>query len=67
MSQGPVIECVRQGLENEPVLVIDGFATAPEDLIEDASFLAFSEHGAQYPGLGDASARALSRGDRRNL
>lgn len=41
----------RHGEEQEPVVVIDGFADAPERLVADAGFLSFRPIGEHYPGV----------------
>jgi len=53
------IRIERQGLEAEPVVVIDGFAPDPARLIDDASFLRFRPMGEHYPGVRAAVPMAL--------
>lgn len=51
MHAGWSVSVVTQGLEAQPVVVIDGFAPEPEALVEDASYLAFRSMGEHYPGI----------------
>ena len=51
----------RHGVEQQPVVVIDGFAPAPERFVDDASFLAFAPRGEHYPGIRAAVPDALLR------
>lgn len=39
------------GEEKQPIVVFDGFASSPEDLIEDAAMLSYGRIGEHYPGL----------------
>ena len=48
---GPKISIVTQGDEQEPVIRIDGFAPAPERLLDDAAMLSFTPSFAHYPGV----------------
>ena len=41
----------RHGAEAQPVVVIDGFAPAPEHFRDDAEFLSFRPIGEHYPGV----------------
>jgi hypothetical protein len=41
----------RHGAEQQPVVVIDGFAPAPERFLDDAEFLSFRPIGEHYPGV----------------
>lgn len=45
------IEVRRYGDEQQPVIVIDGFAPAPERFVDDAGFLSFVPMGEFYPGI----------------
>lgn len=47
----PKISIVTQGDEREPVMRIDGFAPAPERLLDDAAMLSFRPSFAHYPGV----------------
>ena len=51
----------RHGVERQPVVVIDGFAAAPAQFVDDASFLAFAPRGAHYPGIRAKTPNALLR------
>ena len=51
----------RHGVERQPVVVIDGFAAAPERFVDDASFLAFAPRGEHYPGIRAEVPDALLR------
>lgn len=44
------VEVIRHGDEQQPVVVIDGFAEASR-FVEDAEFLAFRPIGPHYPGV----------------
>jgi len=52
---------VRQGVEAQPVVVIDGFAPAAERFVDDASFLSFAPMGEHYPGVRARVPDALLR------
>jgi hypothetical protein len=41
----------RHGAEAQPVVVVDGFAPAPERFVDDAEFLSFRPIGEHYPGV----------------
>ena len=41
----------RHGTEQQPVVVIDGFAPAPDRFLDDAEFLSFRPIGEHYPGV----------------
>lgn len=45
------LSVVRQGAEDQPVVVIDGFAPDPQRLRDDAGFLSFRSMGEHYPGI----------------
>jgi len=45
------LQIVRQGEEQEPVVVIDRFAADPDRFIGNAEFLAFQPIGPHYPGI----------------
>lgn len=45
------VEIHRHGNEQEPVVVIDGFAPDPGRFIDDAAFLSFKPIGPHYPGV----------------
>ncbi len=51
----------RHGREAQPVVVIDGFAPAPERFVDDAAFLAFTAMGEHYPGVRARVPDALLR------
>lgn len=39
------------GQERQSIVIFDGFAPSPEDLIEDAAMLSYGRIGEHYPGL----------------
>jgi hypothetical protein len=47
----PTITIHRQGLEGQPVIVVDDFASEPDRLIDDAEMLHFLPIGDYYPGV----------------
>ena len=51
MSDGWRVSVARHGDEAQPVIVIDGFAAAPDRFIDDAAFLGFAPMGEHYPGI----------------
>lgn len=51
IGAGWSVSVVRQGREDQPVVVIDGFAPDPDRLVEDAGFLSFRRMGEHYPGI----------------
>lgn len=42
---------IYQGIERQPVIVIDDFVADPDMLIEDAAMLAYQPMGEHYPGV----------------
>ncbi|MDO3381990.1 DUF6445 family protein [Gilvimarinus algae] len=54
------IQCVHIGKEQQPVLIIDDFLTAPEALIERACELDFAPEQKLYPGLRAEAPRAYT-------
>jgi hypothetical protein len=50
-SQITVCRVVAHGDEAQPVIIIDNFFGAPDQLVEDASMLSFRPIGADYPGV----------------
>jgi hypothetical protein len=55
------LSVVEQGVEREPVVVIDHFAPEPDRFIDDAAFLAFQPIGPHYPGIRAVVAPAMLR------
>lgn len=51
VEAGWSLSVVRQGDEQQPVIIIDGFAPDPDALRGDAGFLAFRPMGEHYPGI----------------
>ena len=52
----------RHGTEQQPVVVIDGFAPDPRRFLEDAEFLSFRPLGEHYPGVRAPVAAPMLRG-----
>lgn len=55
------LQVMAHGSENQPVVVIDSFASDPHGLREDASFLSFSQIGEHYPGIRAVVPEAMLR------
>lgn len=58
----PSVTIRRIGQEGEPIVIIDGFHEAPEDLLLKADGLSFGQLGPHYPGVrAPADAAYLTR------
>lgn len=55
------LHVARHGDEDQPVVVIDGFAPEPERFRDDAGFLSFRAMGRHYPGVRAPVAPAMLR------
>jgi len=63
----PKIEILRQGREQEPVIVIDDYARDPEQLIDEAAALSYRPIGPNYPGVRAEAPLALAASIRNSL
>ena len=63
----PKIEIHRQGLEQEPVIVIDDYARDPQALIDEAAGLAYAPIGDFFPGVRARVPEGLAMAIRQSL
>lgn len=51
MTEDWQVSIARHGSEDEPIVIIDGFAPDPHALRDDAAMLAYAPMGVHYPGI----------------
>lgn len=55
------VQVMKHGVEQQPVIVIDGFAPDPQGVVADAELMSFQPIGPHYPGIRAHAPAAVIR------